>query len=41
MVIPYGLSMSWYMERNKEQGWRGVEYLTQSIAHILVCSMCL
>jgi hypothetical protein len=28
------------MERNKEQGWKGVEYLTPSIVHILVCSMC-
>jgi hypothetical protein len=33
--------MSWYMEGNKEQGWRGVEYLTPNIVHILVCSMCL
>jgi hypothetical protein len=33
--------MSWYVEGNKEQGWRGVEYLTPNIVHILVCSMCL
>jgi len=33
--------MLWYMEGNKYQGWRGVEYLTPNIVHILVCSMCL
>jgi len=30
------LSMWWYREGNKEQGWRGVGYLTPSIVHILV-----
>ncbi len=33
--------MWWYMEGNKEQGWRRVGYLTPSIVHILVCFMCL
>jgi hypothetical protein len=28
--------MWWYREGNKEQGWRGVGYLTPSIVHILV-----
>jgi hypothetical protein len=41
IFIPYALSMWWYKEGNKEQGWRRVGYLTPSIVHILVCSMCL
>jgi hypothetical protein len=28
--------MWWYREGNKEQGWRGVGYLTPSIVHILL-----
>jgi hypothetical protein len=36
IFIPYGLSMWWYGEGNKEQGWRRVGTLTPSIVHILV-----
>jgi hypothetical protein len=36
IFIRYVLSMWWYREGNKEQGWRRVGHLTPSIVHILV-----
>ncbi len=38
LVIPYGLSMWWYREGNKEQGWRRVGVLSKHCSHTCVIS---